>query len=943
MSVSVTMNGTTYTIPSTGDTNWGAQVTTWIQATSSSTLQKNGGSFVLTAEVDFGATWGIKVAYLKSKSTNSAGSGVIRLSNTDAIAFRNVANTNDISLIPDAVTDGILNYNSVPLVGTTLTQTLTNKTLSSPVINTPTGITKSDVGLSNVDNTSDATKNAAVATLTNKTLTAPVINSPTGIVKGDVGLGNVDNTSDATKNAAAATLTNKTIDADLNTITNIDNTDIKAAAAIARTKLASGTVSHVLINDGSGVMSSEAQLAISRGGTGQTTASASFDALSPLTTKGDLIVRNASTNTRLPIGSDGQVLVGDSTQSLGVKWTSLQQGTKNYLTYNNFENNATTGWNKFNTTLTGVNPTGTVTLTAASITTFATTATNPLAGVYSLNVASSAAWSAGQGIISDAYSIDREDLATVMRFNFFTEIVSGLSNLSLTGTTTNTFAVWFYDVTNSAWIQPSSCYGLTGTGKVSGEVQLPSTCLSFRLAILCANASAGAVSLNFDDFSFGPQQTVRGPTITDPVAITPTFTGFGTVSGVECSTFRVGGNLRGRIKFVTGTTTGVTAQVSIGWNGISGNVTTASSISATGQVVGKGNIDTAAGTFFGGLTLIATPNVSYLTFGVESSTTNGITSALGNAIGSSGKTIEMYFEVPIQGWSSNTLLSSDQSGRIVTARMAKSGTQSLPAGATTKITGFTVIDDKTGMCDTTNSRFNILEPGGYELKFENWISTAAVSHTQAYKVNGGTATWMSSDAVQNRNLGSAFIPNLKVNDYVEVFIFVGSGTNTLAAGDNDTYVSLTKVQGPVQIAAIESISTSYSSTAGQSITTSFTTFVAATKSWDSHGSYNTSTGEWIFSAPGEYSFDGFFRQASLASTIGFSTAFALHVNGSLVKYVGVGRRHTSSSISLEIPVHGKIKVLAGQVVTLKMVSDAAGTLDTTAGFNWIEANRVGNY
>lgn len=35
--------------------------------------------------------------------------------------------------------------------------------------------TKSDVGLGNVDNTSDATKNSATATLTNKTLTSPVI------------------------------------------------------------------------------------------------------------------------------------------------------------------------------------------------------------------------------------------------------------------------------------------------------------------------------------------------------------------------------------------------------------------------------------------------------------------------------------------------------------------------------------------------------------------------------------------------------------------------------------------------------------------------------------------------------------------------------------------------------------------------------------------------
>jgi hypothetical protein len=49
---------------------------------------------------------------------------------------------------------------------TTGTQTLTNKTLTSPAINTPTGITKSDVGLSNVDNTSDANKPVSTATAT---------------------------------------------------------------------------------------------------------------------------------------------------------------------------------------------------------------------------------------------------------------------------------------------------------------------------------------------------------------------------------------------------------------------------------------------------------------------------------------------------------------------------------------------------------------------------------------------------------------------------------------------------------------------------------------------------------------------------------------------------------------------------------------------------------
>jgi len=55
----------------------------------------------------------------------------------------------------------------------------------------------------------------------------------------------------------------------------IANAQIGTSAAIARSKLAVGTASHVLINDGSGVMSSEAALALSRGGTGTSLSSGS--------------------------------------------------------------------------------------------------------------------------------------------------------------------------------------------------------------------------------------------------------------------------------------------------------------------------------------------------------------------------------------------------------------------------------------------------------------------------------------------------------------------------------------------------------------------------------------------------------------------------------------------------------------------------------------------
>lgn len=90
-----------------------------------------------------------------------------------SLVFRNVGETNTTTLNPPAAPASsrtiTLPDASTTLVGTDTAQTLTNKTLTSPSISTPTGIVKGDVGLGNVDNTSDATKDAATATLTNKT------------------------------------------------------------------------------------------------------------------------------------------------------------------------------------------------------------------------------------------------------------------------------------------------------------------------------------------------------------------------------------------------------------------------------------------------------------------------------------------------------------------------------------------------------------------------------------------------------------------------------------------------------------------------------------------------------------------------------------------------------------------------------------------------------
>lgn len=118
--------------------------------------------------------------------------------------------------------------------------------------------------------------------------------------------------------ATTDTLTNKSIDADTNTITNIENDNIKSGAAIDRNKLASGTNYRILANNSSGVMSenaaldagevvfvdangqldSESTLATSRGGTN----------ISSFTTGDILYASSSSVLTKLPIGSSNEVL-----------------------------------------------------------------------------------------------------------------------------------------------------------------------------------------------------------------------------------------------------------------------------------------------------------------------------------------------------------------------------------------------------------------------------------------------------------------------------------------------------------------------------------------------------------------------------------------------------------------------------------------------------------
>jgi hypothetical protein len=115
-------------------------------------------------------------------------------------------------------------------------QTLTNKTIDGD------SNTVQDLALSSLKtNLTDASKFLV------RDASGIVVSNTKAVPTGDV-VGTSDSQS----------LSNKTIDADQNTITNIENADIKAAAAIALDKLAATTASRALVSDASGFVSASA-------------------------------------------------------------------------------------------------------------------------------------------------------------------------------------------------------------------------------------------------------------------------------------------------------------------------------------------------------------------------------------------------------------------------------------------------------------------------------------------------------------------------------------------------------------------------------------------------------------------------------------------------------------------------------------------------------------
>lgn len=753
-------------------------------------------------------------------------------------------------------------------------------------------------------------------------------------------------------------------------------------------------------------------VAIANGGTGQTAQTAAFNALSPTTTKGDIIVRDSTNNIRVAIGSNDQVLTADSAQASGLKWapagtasplttkgdlysytstnarlpvggynqmlmpnpnasTGLQwsnMGTplKNYIQYSDFENNATTGWSLAHTSLTSLIPTSVASADVAFDSTHGGSAANgnlsqsitgtALSGSFSLSVASSAASTAGDLLISQAYTIDASDQAKMMTIGFNFKCSSNPTNLVFSGTSTNSFAIYIYDVHNAAWIQPAGVYAInqaSGVGSARAVTfQTPSNMTSFQIAIININASAGAETMVYDDFYVIPQQFNYSAPVTDTGANQWTPTGsWSTNSTYTGKWWRVGDRGFYEVNIaLAGAPTSASLTINLPHTIDTSKITNTSALvlrMGDGKALDSGNDGYPLGVYYNTSTSVGVLSDKTVSGSnpVNIDEATSVTQASPFTFGASDS-ITVSFSAPILGWASNSQMSDSSDTRVVAMQV----NQASPTA--TVINGFSLLKFTTAPSSDTHNAFST-STGGYTCPLPGYYRVTAgcgVAATYANTQNTQIAVGKNSTSSAVISLGThiagaaegVMYPSgsgtvLCVAGDVLYPLVSSSGTSpTVSSSASTNFFQVERLTGPSQIAASETVSARYFASA-TSLSGSLVTIVWTTKDFDSHGAMSSG----VFTCPvaGKYHV-----AAALALTGTFvlnnTTVIEIQKNGTaksnLTRYIAAAV--TNDGVDIE----DTIDCLAGD--TLRIQVSNSGTTPSIVSSNtrnFISIFRVG--
>ena len=135
-----------------------------------------------------------------------------------------------------------------------------------------------------------------------------------------------------------------------------------------------------------------------------------------------------------------------------------------------------------------------------------------------------------------------------------------------------------------------------------------------------------------------------------------------------------------------------------------------------------------------------------------------------------------------------------------------------------------------------------------------------------------------------------------------------------------------------------------STTTARSTSTTPPTIIYETAEKDSHGAYNSSTGEYTVAVAGDYIVGGSFRFTNASWTIGFAGIMYIYVNGTVHSMLDSVRADSTSVIFREGGGAALVQNLqVGDVITWKVYSDLSTTLAGSfaeSNFIWAQMTRA---
>ena len=731
--------------------------------------------------------------------------------------------------------------------------------------------------------------------------------------------------------AHSATLTNKTIDASNNTVTNVSmTTGVTGTLPVANggtgsatalnnnrvIKSSSGTIveaaaitaSRALISDANGIPTHSTVTDTTLGYLDATSSvQTQLDAKIPktlTTTTGDMIyASSANTPARLGIGASNQVLkvVG------GVpSWAAAPSGGVNYLSSAN-DGDSIGSWVAFDDVTALTDGTG-----GSPTVTYAVSTNSTLRGTTNFLFTHNASDEQYQGFSYD-FTIDAADKYAVLQCSVDYIVSSGTY-------ADDDLQFWIYDVTNATLIQPAP-YTLKNASiaqKFAFEFQATSS-TSYRLIGHVATSTATAYTIRFDNWNLGPQAKLYGSPITDGTAYTPTFTGLGTVSAVAAFYAKEGDAVRVWGQVTAGTTAASLFTITLP-SGLSAN---SSKVTAGDRI---GDLAATATPYDGGIfASTSSPTSVYITSGSAAWDAG----SNGNVWASSTK-FSFNFKVPIVGWSSSVIMSSDAATNVVAASATGD-----PASASSgnPIIVPTVSYDTTGSYNNSTGRYTCPVPGIY--KIYGALSSASSATTLTIYKNAGAGP-----------LAGSLDSNGEATFSGSVSCVAGDVIDLRPGGTVDaTSMAITfeRISGPAQIAASETVAAVYqisASTGNGSVADNATEIIDYdTRVLDTHGAVTTGA-SWKFTAP----ISGLY---TVSANLSWANTTNL-VNGILAVYKSAAQ-YSWLQQNLQLGLSGSVPVrlLAGEYVDIRAFQDdsasASRSLETTASRHTVSITRVGNY